>query len=37
LPFNSSVKSFTFNELMTENEVQKPLGEGTFGKVYEND
>jgi serine/threonine protein kinase len=30
-------KFFTFNELMTENEVQKPLGEGTFGKVYESD
>jgi serine/threonine protein kinase len=37
LPFNSSVRYFTFDELMIENKVQKPLGEGAFGKVYESD
>ncbi|CAM6019760.1 unnamed protein product [Sphagnum balticum] len=35
LQFNSNVKSFTFDELVTKNDSRKRLGQGLYGIVYE--
>jgi tetratricopeptide (TPR) repeat protein len=35
LQFNSNVRSFTFDELVTKNDFRKHLGQGLYGIVYE--
>jgi len=35
LQFNSNVRSFTFDELVTKNDSRKHLGQGSYGTVYE--